>query len=67
MGKRYNMEFPDDLHDALDALAKKRDSTVAEQIRRAIRLLLIAEKIQQDPQQQLAVKKGRKVEPIHII
>lgn len=41
-GKRYHMEIPAELFDELQALADKNDTTVADLLRRFIKLGLLA-------------------------
>jgi hypothetical protein len=67
--KRYTIDLKPEVYSALAQLADDNDSTVAEQIRRGIRLLLMAEEIQRNPEKgRLAIEKeGDTKEYLHLL
>ncbi len=56
--KRYNLVLPEELFNAVQALADKRQTTVVELIRRFIKLGLIAAKLEDTPGAALIIREG---------
>lgn len=56
--KRYNLVVPEDLFNELQQLAEARGTTVADLLRRFIKLGLIALQVDQDPNSALIIREG---------
>ena len=54
--RRYSLVVPGDLYNEVKAIAGKRDITVAEVFRRFIKLGLLAESIDDDPERTLLIE-----------
>ena len=56
--KRYNLVLPQELFDDIKQVADKQGTTSVEVIRKFIRIGLLAEKIQDDPESALIIREG---------
>jgi ATP-dependent Clp protease ATP-binding subunit ClpA len=56
--KRYNLALPEELYDAVQALADRQQTTVVELLRRFIKLGLLATEIQERPGAALIIREG---------
>lgn len=54
--KRYNLSLPNDLYYELDRIANKHNTTKLEVIRKFIKLGLVAENVESDPNSHLIIK-----------
>jgi len=56
--KRYNLDVPVELHEALDKLATERHMTVAQLTRKAYEMLLVVDSLDLDKEGQLIYRNG---------
>ena len=61
---RYSLEMPTETHKMLKTIAGQEKTTIADLLRRAIRLLLFVRLIKQDSGARLLVKRGGEIQEI---
>lgn len=64
--KRYNLNLPEDLFAEVEAIAGRRQTTVAAIMRQFVKIGLLADKIEQDPNMDLLVREGEETRVITI-
>ena len=61
---RYNMDITSDVYQELKRIAEKDGTTIAELLRRAMRLYLYVHDIKRDPAARLLVRRGDETQEI---
>lgn len=56
--KRYNLALPEDLFREVEQLAEREHMTVLEVLRRAVKLSLLVDRVQQTPGASLVIREG---------
>lgn len=64
--KRYNLNIPADLYEAVEAIATRRQTSVVAVLRHFIKLGLLADKIEQDDNMDLLVREGNETKVVKL-
>lgn len=64
--KHYNLNLPTELHAEVEAIADRRQTTVAAIMRQFIKIGLLADKIEQDPNMDLLVREGEETRVVKL-
>lgn len=65
--KRYSLVMPEELSDELQRLADERGSTVAELLRRFVKLGILAAKVERAPDGALLIREGERERELVLI
>jgi hypothetical protein len=65
--KRYNLILPEQLYEAIQEIADKQHSTVMDQLRKFIKLGILASDIANDPNSKLIIREGKKEREIILV
>jgi hypothetical protein len=61
---RYNLAMPTDSYKSLQKIAEQEDTTIADLLRKATKLLLFVRSIKDDPDSRLLVERGGDIQEI---
>jgi hypothetical protein len=61
---RYNLAMPTDSYKSLQKIAEQEDTTIADLLRKATKLLLFVRSIKEDPDSRLLVERGGDIQEI---
>lgn len=64
--KHYNLNLPEELFAEVEAIANRRQTTVAAIMRQFVKLGLLAVKIEEDPNMDLLVREGGETRVVKI-
>lgn len=56
--KRYHISMPQDLFDELESLAKKRHTTTLDIVRRFLKMGLVIDRVEEDPDADILIREG---------
>ena len=61
---RYNLKIPTETYKKLKSIARQEETTIADLLRRATKLLLFVRPIKHDPGVRLLIEQGSKIQEI---